>query len=104
MTDTTTVVLGRTPAPLQVLLIPGDPFVCSLTRDDGLSWTDLPHIELGTAAAWVATGSGAVATFNIPSATVDAVIASAPTSGRLVARLTVGGLVWASGSVFVVDA
>lgn len=93
------ITLGRVPESLVVLLVASDPFVCTLELDGGQTWAALgstPVIEIG-AEAWTSTAVGAKATFNVAAAQVQAVIDAKERH----ARLTLGGLVWASGRVSV---
>lgn len=91
------VTLGRTVEQLTLYLIPSDPFVCEIVREDGQPWTDLPALEVA-GQVWQSTGTGPVARFDVPAAQVDAAIASQDRR----ARLTVGGLVWAAGELTAV--
>ena len=99
-----TIVLGREPDELDLLLIASDPFACVLRQFDKpagtpgrqpVNWTAPPTLEFPGAGAppWVSTTAGNEATFAIPSADVDALLAT----GERDALLTVGGVVWAVG-------
>lgn len=96
--------LGRVVEEVTLRLVRSDPFQCVMTRYDApegtpgrapLSWTDPPTLEFPDAgvASWVATVSANQATFDIPAASVDALIATGDTA----VRVTVGGVTWALG-------
>lgn len=92
--------LGRTVDELMVRVIPTDPFICEITRSDGVTWVDAPKLEIAGSPVWTSVVTGPLARFDISSVDVDAVIAS----GNRKVRLTVGGLVWAAGHVNVENA
>lgn len=98
------ITLGRTVERLTVWLVPSDPFVCELIRDDGQPWVDLPALDVGaqtwqsTAADAVIDGTtrpGAAARFEVPADAVDTALADTDHT----ARLTLAGMVWAVGTV-----
>lgn len=100
--DELVIILGRTPERLLVHLTASDPFTCVLRRRDSAGqltdWTTTPVLEFDGGPEWPATLAGADATWSIPDAQVDAAIADCVT--RRV-RLTLGGIVWASGHIVV---
>ena len=97
--------LGRSPERVTVNLVRTDPFRCVLTRYDApasnasraaVDWDDPPTLEFPDAdvADWVATIAANEATFDVPAASVDALIAT----GMKRCLLTVGTITWATGS------
>lgn len=98
--------LGRTPETLRVLLIPADPFTCDLIRDDEPTWPAgtvcqlefTPKVGQPAITPWTAAVAGDTLRFDVPAATVDAVLAQEPDW----VRLTFDGLVHSTGCVQVV--
>lgn len=101
-----TTTLGRFPERISLRLVSSDPFGVVLTRYDKpstdetrapLDWEAAPTLEFPDSEGidpWVATVVDNVATFSVPSADVDALIATA----RRDVILTVAGIRWATGA------
>lgn len=95
-----TIEAGRKPEHLRVHLIPNSPFQTQLVVEDGTKFDAVPsfHFPVGDDAAVVWTASLSadqqVATWQVPSDEVDALIAASPVRK---ARLVLGPVVWAEG-------
>lgn len=93
------ITLGRSVESLTVRLVPTDPFVCEIARDDATDWDPgtVCRLEFATEpeTVWTATVVDDVLRFEVPEADVDAIIAANPPR----VRLTLDTLIVASGKV-----